>query len=137
MKSLFLFVALVLTTNSAKAEIVVVMSAKSSVSNLSKDNVSGIFLGKTSTLPDGNQVVPVEQVEGQAPREEFHRVVTGKSESQLNAYWAKMVFSGKGNPPKEVANSAEVLNVIAANPDMIGYLDKSAADRTVKVVFAP
>jgi ABC-type phosphate transport system substrate-binding protein len=137
MKAIFLFVALVLSTYYAQAEIVVVMSAKSSVSNLSEDNVSGLFLGKTTTLPDGNHVVPVEQVEGQAPREEFHREVTGKSLSQLNAYWAKMVFSGKGNPPMEVANNAEVLKLIAANPDMIGYVEKSALDRTVKVVFAP
>ncbi len=135
--ALFLFVVLILTAYSTQAEIVVVMSAKSNVNNLSKDNVSAIFLGKTSTLPDGNQAVPIEQVDGQEAYKEFHSIVTEKSDSQLNAYWAKMVFSGKGNPPREVANSAEVLKLIADNPSMIGYLEKSAVNRTVKVVFAP
>jgi len=137
MKPFFLFVALVLTTHYTQADIVVVMSAKSNVTNLSKDNVSAIFLGKTATLPDGIQAVPIEQDAGQAAYKEFHRLVTEKSDAQLNAYWAKMVFSGKGNPPREVANNDEVLKIIVANPSMIGYLDKLAVNRTVKVVFAP
>ncbi|ESS70609.1 hypothetical protein MGMO_121c00050 [Methyloglobulus morosus KoM1] len=136
-KPFFLFVALVLVTHSTQAEIVVVMSAKSNVTNLSKDNVSAIFLGKTATLPDGIQAVPIEQDAGQEAYKEFHRIVIEKSDAQLNAYWAKMVFSGKGNPPREVANNAEVLKIIAASPSMIGYLEKSAVNRTVKVVFSP
>jgi ABC-type phosphate transport system substrate-binding protein len=136
-KSFFLFVALVLTSYSTQADIVVVMSAKSNITSLSKNTVTAIFLGKTSTFPDGNQAVPIEQNEDQEAYKEFHRLVTEKSDSQLNAYWAKMVFSGKGNPPREVANNSEVLKVIAANPSMIGYLEKSAVNRTVKIVFAP
>jgi len=126
-----------LTTFSSQAEIVVVMSAKSSITNLSKNTVTAIFLGKTSTFPDGNQAVPIEQNEDQEAYKEFHKIVTEKSDAQLNAYWAKMVFSGKGNPPQAVANNAEVLKMIAANPIMIGYLEKSTVNRTVRVVFAP
>jgi ABC-type phosphate transport system substrate-binding protein len=62
--------------------------------------------------------------------------VTDKSGSQLKSYWSKMVFSGKGNPPKEVANSAEVLKQIAANPNAIGYVEKGAVNATVKPVLA-
>lgn len=137
MAAIFLFAFLVLTTYSTQAEIVVVMSAKSTVANLDKDKVSAIFLGKTSTFPDGNQAVPIEQVEATVPHEEFHRLVTGKSDSQLRSYWAKMVFSGKGNSPREVSNNDEVLKLIAANPSMIGYLEKSAVNSSLKVVFAP
>jgi len=136
-KPFFLFVAFVLTTHCTQAEIVVVVSTKSNISNLSKNTVTAIFLGKTSTFPDGNQAVPIEQNEDQEAHKEFQRLVTEKSDAQLNAYWAKMVFSGKGNPPREVANNTEVLKIIAANPNMIGYLDKSAVNRTVNIVFSP
>ena len=61
MKAFFLFVGLVLTTFSSQAEIVVVMSAKSSITNLSKETVAAIFLDKISSFPDGNQAVPIEQ----------------------------------------------------------------------------
>ena len=137
MKTIFLFAFLCMTVFSSRAEIVVVMSAKATVSNLDKDKISAIFLGKTSTFPDGNPAEPIEQTEDTVAREEFHRVITEKSSSQLKSYWSKMVFSGKGNPPKEAPNSAEVLKLIAANPRIIGYMEKSEINSTLKVVFAP
>ena len=38
--------------------------------------------------------------------------------------------------PKEVADSAAVKAAVAANPKAIGYIDKSAVDATVKVVYS-
>lgn len=137
MKTIFLLACLCLATFSSQAEIVVVMSVNSTVNKLDKDKVSALFLGKTSTFPDGNPAEPLEQVEETPAHEEFHHLVTEKSNSQLKSYWAKMVFSGKGNPPKEAPNSAEVLKLIAANPSLIGYIDKSALNNAIKVVFTP
>jgi ABC-type phosphate transport system substrate-binding protein len=119
------------------AEMVIVMNAKSAVTNLDKDRIAAIFLGKTATFPDGNQAIPIEQMVGTAVHEEFHYLITEKSVSQLKAYWAKIVFSGNGNPPKEVANSAEVVKLISNNPNMIGYIEKSAMTSSVKQVFPP
>jgi len=136
-KAFFLAVTLLFTAYSAQAEIVVVVSAQSTVEHLDKNKIAAIFLGKTDTFPNGIQSVPIEQAEGTKAYEEFHHLVTEKSMSQLNAYWSKMVFSGKGHPSKEVPNGAEVLKLIAANPSMIGYLEKSLVDDKIKVVFAP
>ena len=122
---------------SAQAEIVVIISSNANQVTMDKDQVSAIFLGKSSTFPDGSQVIPVEQAEGTTPREEFHSVVTEKSGAQLKSYWSKMVFSGKGTPPKEVPNSSEMLKLIAANPSTIGYVEKSAVNTSVKIIFAP
>ncbi|MDO9104968.1 MAG: phosphate ABC transporter substrate-binding protein [Methylovulum sp.] len=121
----------------AKADVVVIVSASSSISQLDGDQVSDIYLGKTATFPDGSQAVPLELENGSELRDEFHEKVTGKSKSQLKSYWSKMVFSGKGNPPKDVADVKEVLKLIGANPNMIGYIDKGSVDKTVKTVFAP
>jgi ABC-type phosphate transport system substrate-binding protein len=133
----FLAACLIFNVYAAVADVVVVVSAKSPVGTLDKNKVSAIFLGKTDTFPDGSQAVPIEQVEGAVPREEFHTLVTEKSGSQLKSYWSKMVFSGKGNPPKEVPNSAEMSKLIAANPNMIGYLEKAMVDSKLKVIFEP
>jgi len=135
LKAPFMAASLLLAIPS-QADVAVVVSAKSAVSSLDKSQVSDIFLGKAATYPDGSQAVPIEQAEGAAVREEFHNWVTDKSGSQLKSYWSKMVFSGKGNPPKEVANSAEVLKQIAANPNAIGYVEKGAVNATVKPVLA-
>ena len=129
--------ALLVSANLAWADVAVVVSAKSGAAALTKQQVSDLFLGKASTFPDGKQAVPIDQAESSAFRDEFHSKVTGKSGAQLKSFWSKQVFSGKGTPPKEVGNSAEVKKLVADNPNMIGYIDKAAVDGSMKVLFAP
>ena len=135
---LILNTSLLLSIATAQAEpIVVIVSATSPVAKLDKEQVANLFLGKSSSYPDGSAAVPNEQTDGAPAHEEFHKSITEKSASQLKSYWSKMIFSGKGTAPKEVASNAELLKLLASNPAMIGYVDKAAADKTVKVVFAP
>ena len=130
--------ALTLTVaTAAHADVVVVMSAKSPVTALSQAQVSDIFLGKTATFPQGGQAVPIDLASGAANRELFYTKVTGRTAVQLKSYWAKQSFSGKGTAPKAVAGDDEVKKLIAANPNTIGYIDKSRVDASVKVVFEP
>jgi ABC-type phosphate transport system substrate-binding protein len=118
-------------TQPAAADVVVVMGSGSSAGNLSKDQIADIFLGKSTTL------TPIDQPESSPLRDEFYTKVTGKSAAQAKSYWAKMAFTGKGTPPKEVANSAEVKKTLAGNPGLIGYIEKSAVDGSVKTLLAP
>ena len=135
---LFLNTSLLLSIATAQSDpIVVVVNATSPVTKLDKEQVANLFLGKSSSYPDGSAAVPIEQTDGAPAHDEFHKSVTEKSASQLKSYWSKMIFSGKGTAPKEVASNAELLKLLAGNPTMIGYVDKTAADKTVKVVFAP
>jgi hypothetical protein len=120
----------------AQAEIVVVVSAKSGATALTATQAADIFLGKSSALPGGGQAVPIDQTEGGALRDEFYQKALGKSAPQLKAYWSKQVFSGKGQPPKVAGDGAAVKALIATNPNMVGYIDKSAVDGTVKVLLS-
>src|ERR1700683_2495472 len=120
-----------------EADVVVVASSKSAVSTLSKDQVTDIFLGKTSRFPDGAPAVPIDQVEGSPARDEFYATFANKSPAQVKAHWTKIIFTGRGQPPKSVSNSVEVRKLIAANPQAISYIDRSAIDSTVKVVVQP
>ena len=58
-----------------------------------------------------------------------------KTNAQVKSYWAKLIFTGKGTPPKEVANSDEVKKLVSTNPNTIGYIDKSHLDTSVKVIY--
>ena len=137
-KSILLSVALLLTTGAVRsAEVVAVVSAKSAVTSMTKDQVADVFLGKTATFPNGSQAVPIDQAPSASLRDDFYTKVTGRTGAQLKSYWAKQSFSGKGTPPKAVAGDDEVRKLIAANPNMIGYLEKSKVDASVKIVFAP
>lgn len=58
----------------------------------------------------------------------------GKSESQYSAFWSKLVFTGRGTPPEMIATEDEMLNLVATNPNTIGFIDESKVDSNVKVV---
>lgn len=117
------------------AAVAVIVNPGAGIDTLSEDDVARIFLGKTKSFPSGAQAVPVNQDEGSAVREKFNEAICKKNASQYKAYWAQLVFTGKGTPPKDAGNDAAVKSLIAANPNMIGYIDSSAVDASVKVVY--
>ena len=117
------------------AEVAVIVSASNGNGALDQDTISRIFLGKTSNFPDGSQAIPVDQTEGSASREAFNDKVLGKSSSQLKAYWSRLIFTGKGTPPKESGSDADITALVAKNPNLVGYVDASAVDGSVKVVY--
>lgn len=117
-------------------DVVVVVSAKSSVGNLTRDQVGQIFLAKAVAFPNGETATPVDLSEG-AAREEFYTKVTGKDQSQLKAYWSQLLFTGKAKRPKVMPGNDDVKKELAGNTNMIGYINKNAVDSSVKVVLAP
>jgi ABC-type phosphate transport system substrate-binding protein len=127
--------ALALMNSVAMADIVVVVSAKSPVGTLSKAQVEDIFLGRTIRFPDGALVVAIDQPEGSAIRNEFYDKVVGKTAAQIKAYWSKIIFTGRGQPPPSVPNSVEMMKRISANPAAIGYIDRDMMNDSVRAVF--
>ncbi|HUK01828.1 MAG TPA: hypothetical protein VLW26_06075, partial [Steroidobacteraceae bacterium] len=65
----------------------------------------------------------------------FYQQVSGHDLSQVKATWSRLIFTGKAQPPKEMADSAAVKKAVAADPKTIGYIEKSAVDGSVKVVL--
>lgn len=115
------------------ADIAVVVNPKSGVDSLSPEQIANLFLGKATSFPSGGAATPVDQNDG-ATREEFNSKVLKKDSAGVKAHWAKMQFTGKGTPPKEVGGSGDVKKFVAGNPAGIGYIEKGAVDGSVKVV---
>jgi ABC-type phosphate transport system substrate-binding protein len=127
--------AMNLSSAEVEADVVAVVSVKSAITSLDKSQVADIFLGKASHFPNGVQAMPIDQSEGLALRDEFYGKVVGKSASQIKAYWTKIIFTGRGQPPPSVSNDVEVKKRIGENPAAIGYIDRSLVDNTVRIVF--
>ncbi len=121
--------ALVVAAVPALAEVAVVVNPKAAESAMTKEQVAQFFLGKSTAM------TPIDQPEDAPVRAEFYKKVTDKDASQAKALWSKLVFTGKATMPKEVANSAAVNAAVAANPKAIGYIEKSAVDGSVKVIY--
>jgi ABC-type phosphate transport system substrate-binding protein len=126
-KSLIVGALAVAACAAAHADIVVIVSAKSSATTMTADDIAKIYLGKSTAMKPVDNATPV--------RAQFYTQVAGKDEAQVKAIWSKLVFTGKATPPKELASSADVVKAVAADPNAIGYIEKAAVDGSVKVVY--
>jgi ABC-type phosphate transport system substrate-binding protein len=127
--------ALALSTGAVMADVVAVVSAKSPITTLSNSQVQDIFLGRASRFPNGALALPIDQAEGSVVREEFYAKMAGKSAAQMKAYWSKIIFTGRGQPPQEAANSVEMKKRLIENPAAIGYIEKNLVDASLRVVL--
>ncbi len=123
-----------LFTSLCSAQVAVVASAKSSIAPLTQEQVAALYVGSSFVLPGGGSVTLLDQPEGDV-RKQFYSKITDKSASQIKSTWSRLTFSGKGTPPKEMSNSGEIKKQITANPTTIGYIEKSAVDSSVKVLY--
>lgn len=117
------------------ADFVVIANPGASVSALSREQVADLFLGKSASLPGLCCPVLIDQPESSPLREAFYSGVAGRSAAQVKSTWAKMYFTGKGVPPKEGKSNDDIRALVAGNRNMLGYIDRSAADSSVRIVF--
>lgn len=112
---------------SQAADLVVV--ANPAVGPLTKDQVADLFLGKSQAF------TPIDQPDSSAAYADFYRKATGRDVAQVKATWSRLVFSGKGQAPKQLPDSGAVKKAVAADPKAVGYIEKNAVDASVKVLF--
>ena len=122
-------------SQSVLAGVAVVVNPDNSTSSLSKEQVAKIFLGKTKCFPNGSQVTPLDLQKDSSVRDKFYSKVVNKNESQLTSYWARKIFTGKGQPPRVLSDNSEMISNVSSIKGAIGYIDDSAVNSKVKVVF--
>ncbi|RZI84218.1 MAG: hypothetical protein EOP38_09860 [Rubrivivax sp.] len=122
------FAALALACSGAQAQIAVVMNA--AAAPITKDQLSNLYLGRSADLK------PVDQPEGTPIRAEFYKKATDRDLAQVKAIWSKIIFTGRGQPPLVLPDAAAVKKAVGTDPKAIGYIEKSAVDASVKVVYS-
>jgi ABC-type phosphate transport system substrate-binding protein len=119
-----------------RAELVVVVSPHSDITSLTREQVINIYMGRYRVLPDGSTAHPLDAAADSAERGLFYRGLLGKSLDDVNAYWARLVFSGRTAPPREVPNRQAMLADIADDRNAIGYVERKDLTRNLKIVFS-
>ena len=98
---------------------------------LQLDDVARIYLGKQNRFPDGRAAVPLDLNPEDPQYKRFAKIVLKKTPSQLRAYWAKRIFTGKGAPPRRVKNQRQVRELVARESSHLGYVERSEVDNSV------
>jgi ABC-type phosphate transport system substrate-binding protein len=134
-KLLLCLVLALLAGAAAAAELVVVVSAHSPITVLRPEQVADIFLSEATRFPDGGEVVALDLPIGSPLRDDFYLKVANRTPALMKAYWTKKIFTGRGQPPRELPNSQAVRKLVADNPTLIGYIERSALDASVRPVL--
>ena len=113
------------------AELVVIANPHASFNSLTQGQLRRIFLGQTNKFPNGEIAEPLD-VRGNDSNA-FYEGMLNKSPSQIDSYWANMIFSGKSSPPRQI-RPEEVKQAVAKSSRAISYMDRSLVDSSVKVI---
>ncbi len=120
----------------AHAEMVVVMSANSPVSTLSRNDVVNIYMGRYRQLPDGSPAIPLDAPPDSEEHRAFYRALVDRSPEEIKAYWARLVFAGRTRPPVPTSGIAAMRSEVAHHPNMLGYMERKDVGPQLRIVFA-
>ncbi|MBK3519674.1 substrate-binding domain-containing protein [Carboxylicivirga marina] len=112
----------------------VIVHSSSTVTSISKSQLSKYFLKKDKKWDDGTKVTVIDQSSRSETRKQFSNDVLGKSVGAIKSYWQQYVFAGTGTPPLEKKTDAEVVAFIKSHPGAIGYVASSANTDGTKVI---
>lgn len=111
----------------------IVVSKASTLQPLTVDEASHLFTGRQRSV-QGQTMAILFQRSG-AAREEFNTRVLGRTGPELSSYLAALIFTGRAVAPTEVENDDQVKQILAANPNAVGYVTDAAIDDSVRVVL--
>lgn len=118
----------------AQSDWVIVVAKDTAINELSEQHVSNIFLAKTESFPDGSKATPIE-LKNHPLKDDFYAAISGKSDSQLSAYWTTLVFTGKGKPPKGYRNAAALIENLLDLNGAITYIPQELVTNEMKVIY--
>lgn len=111
-----------------------VVNKANAASTLDRGEVAKMFMKQSVKWASGVAVEPADQSPASGVRERFSADIHGKAVGAVQSAWQRIIFSGRGVPPPEVASDAAVIAFVAEHPGGIGYVTEAAGTDQVKVV---
>ena len=113
---------------------VFIVHSSNTVQELSRADVSRLFLRRTTRWEDGQKVLPVNLVEASPLRVEFSREINHKSVAAEKAFYQRLIFTGRGVPPVEFHTEDDVVTFVARKPGAICYISRSKLTEEVREI---
>jgi hypothetical protein len=112
----------------------IVVIAHPSVHKMDLATVQRIFMGKAIEV-DGVRVSPTNGAATLPIRQRFLAQYLQTDEDQYVAYWTVRRYVGKGTPPHEVRQTAEMIDFVNKTPGAVGYIDEADLQAGMNVVL--
>lgn len=135
LKNMLVSLLVLMSGDVLAGELVVISHPSVGIEALSDDDVRRIFLIKVRNYPNEKDVIPIIPLESSPLRKQFEKKLFDKTPIEIKAYWTRLLFTGRAQPPQTYATDSEIINKVAEDPALIGYIDSVYLDQRVKVVF--
>lgn len=130
---LFFVASLLFATILFASDYAVIANKEVLVSSLRKAEIQAIFLGDKTRWEDGKPV-KIAVLEGGAASKAFLLNVVGKTPSQYELYWKKLVFNGKAVAPKSFDDAAALIQFVSGTYGAVGFVGANETGSSVKTI---
>ncbi len=141
MNKYFVLLALILISTPFKGwgqELLVIVNKDNPINSMSKEQVTDLFMGRTPYFPSGDAVVKLDAPSSSDVRKLFYQSLVNMSLPEINAYWARLMFSGRATPPMQVPKEQDIVKLVSGNTNAIGYISKPLSGELnddIKTIF--
>lgn len=125
---------LVMSALAQAQDIAIIVSKQSPVASLSQAEAQQLFSGQLRSI-NGHSVEALDMPGSDALRHAFYQQLLGRSADQMRAHWARLIFTGKARPPREVSNAGEMRALVTGNSHYVGYLPADQVPANAKVLL--
>lgn len=123
-----------LTMPAYSAEPFVILANKDSpLESITREQAFDLYLGRIQHVK-GIKIHLTDLDDSNPFRSVFYKSLGNMSLSQVNAYWARLQFTGKVFPPLALPNEKSVMERIAKNNNSIGYVSLQEIPEQYKVL---
>jgi hypothetical protein len=129
---LVLILACICTSVSYADDIAVIANINNQNTQLSQSEAINIFMGRFRQFADGTKAKPIDN---DHIKSDFYKQLVNKSASEIKAYWATLIFSGRTLPPKSVKDTKNVIKAINQEIEAISYIPANQVNPKVKVLL--
>ncbi len=138
MRYLFIIILIslsILFSSRVVADIAVIVNPSTGITELTKRQVIDIYMGRTITVSNRIILRPYDKSTNSAIRASFYHQLIGRSVASVNAYWARLLFTGRASPPRTTDDNIAMLKTIENTPNSIGYVYFENLNDNVNVVL--
>lgn len=123
-----------LSAQGTASNLVVIVNKSNPITSLPLAELRRVFRKQTRMWRHGDSMVPVDWDATSEVREQFCRVVMGRTVREMSDFWVQQSITQGLAPPSTQKSARAILRFVANVPGAISYVPRDDADDSVKII---
>ncbi|MBF0225453.1 MAG: substrate-binding domain-containing protein [Desulfobacterales bacterium] len=128
----FIFLVFLVFLDCAYAEVIIICNKDVPANSLTFSEISKIFHCEKLFWNNGKPAIVVIQKDKDIHKD-FTKIYLKKTSFQYMNYFKKLIFTGKGQPPRSFAKEDELIDFVAKTSGCIGYISSESYEENENI----